>query len=114
VPDTAATDRAPSPFPRPDDAVSDALDLERLRRVGARVRDRLAHNTRTLAVFDSLCESDDRAQVIAARLGCAVAEVYDSNEQIAYHAGRALAEERAAEAEKVNERRRRATREGSS
>jgi DNA-directed RNA polymerase specialized sigma24 family protein len=97
VGDPEAVDNAEGTFPAPDQLVAEARNRERLERLGAVLRERIAHSERTAQVFDCACEGLEKAEEIAARVGCTVAEVYDSNRQIGYHAGRILAEERAAE-----------------
>jgi DNA-directed RNA polymerase specialized sigma24 family protein len=92
---------APHPAPDAEGLLHDARELERLRRMGATVRERIDRAERTAQVFDLACRGITRAADVATRLGCTVEEVYDSNEQIAYHAAKVRASQR--EADRVDE-----------
>lgn len=84
----------PHPGPAPDEAVSDTRLLERLRRLGGRLRERVGHLPRALQVFDLGCEGVETAGKLAQAIGCDVRDVYEANRQIARNAARVLAEER--------------------
>jgi hypothetical protein len=99
---------APDPRPEPDDALSDARGLARLRRLGGILRERISHKPRTLQVFDHGGDGIEDASELARLIGCTVLEVYDANRQIAYHAAKILAEEEQAEVEQMKSLRERA------
>ena len=79
---------ARSPGQGSADLLSDAQDLDHLRRRGAILRARLADQPRAVAVFDLTCAGIDAPSEIAERLGCTVEEVYAANRQIIYHASK--------------------------
>jgi len=91
------------PRPPADEALSDARGLERRRRLGGILRERIAHNARTLQVFDRTCEGIEDAGELARLLGCTVADVYAANRQIARHAAQVLAEDEAAEVARMKD-----------
>ena len=97
--------RAVAGAPPPDEALSEARTLERLRRMGRTLRERLSSRPRALQVLDARLEGVERAEEVAELLGCPVQEVYDANRQIAYHAARVRAEERAADDAEMKARR---------
>jgi DNA-directed RNA polymerase specialized sigma24 family protein len=107
-PTFAFDDRMQHPGPPPDEAVSDARTLERLRRLGDIVRQRVSHKPLTLQVFDLGYQDIDDADEMARLLGCKVNEVYDANRQIARHAARVLAEEEKKEALRMKDLREKA------
>jgi hypothetical protein len=96
---------APDPQPQPDEALDEARGLARLRRLGGMLRERIGHNARTLQVFDHNCQGVEAAEELSRLIGCSVAEVYDCNRQIAYHANHILAEEEQSEATRMKEMR---------
>jgi len=89
----ALDEERPCTDPLPDEALSDARDLARLRALGARLRERIAHNARALAVFDHACQGVEDAAQVAARVGCTVADVYACNRQLARAARQILDED---------------------
>jgi hypothetical protein len=100
--------RARSLAPIADQALDDARRLDRMRRSGEVLRERLATRPRALQVLDARMEGTERADELAQLLGCQVEEVYEANRQIAYHAAKVLAEEQAAEDARMKELRDRA------
>ena len=99
---------APDHGPKPDEALSDARGLARLRRLGGILRERISHKARTLQVFDYGSQGIEGADELARVIGCKVSEIYDANRQIAYHAAKILAEEEQAEADRMKGLRERA------
>jgi DNA-directed RNA polymerase specialized sigma24 family protein len=98
----------PNPGPAPDEALSDARGLERLRHLGGKLRERISHKPRAVQVFDHAYQGVEDADELARLIGCTVSEIYDANRQIAYHAAKVLAEEEQAEAERMKSLRERA------
>lgn len=80
----------------PDEALGQARELDRDRRLGGVLRERL--DPLTLRVFEQRRQGQDDGAELARLCECSVQEVYDANRSIAYHASRILAEEREAEA----------------
>jgi len=100
--------RARSPGLPADEALDDAREIHRLQHNGEILRERLATRPRALQVFDARRAGTERADDLARLLGCPVEEIYDANEQIAYHAARVLAGEQEAEEARMTELRDRA------
>jgi hypothetical protein len=100
---------APDSNPAPDVALSEARKLERLRRLGGVLRERLLDKSRALRVFDLGCQGVEDAAEMARLVGCSVGEIYDANRQISYHAAKVLAEEELAEAARMKALRDQAT-----
>jgi DNA-directed RNA polymerase specialized sigma24 family protein len=106
VPTENVEEIAFDPRPDPERAAARAEELDRLVRLAEELRRRLAQRSeRTLAVFDLVCGGVERASDIAEHLGCPVEEVYDANEQIAYHAARINAEDLAEQEARIEIRR---------
>jgi DNA-directed RNA polymerase specialized sigma24 family protein len=82
-----------------DGALEQARELERDRRLGGLLCQRL--DPTALRVFEYRCQGKDDCAELAIVCKCSVEDVYDANQRIAYQAGRVLAEERQAEADKM-------------
>jgi len=78
------------------EALGLARELDRARRLGGVLRERL--DPLTLRVFEQRRQGQDDGAELARLCECSVREVYDANRTIAYHASRILAEERKSEA----------------
>jgi hypothetical protein len=111
IADSPAIEIASHPGPAPDEAVSDARMVERLRRLGGILRQRIAHDARMLQVFDRGCEGVEGAAELARLLDCSVHEIYAANRQIARHAMQVLAEDQSAETARMKDLRRAAEKE---
>jgi hypothetical protein len=99
--DSAPGETMSHPEPALDEALSDARTLERLRRLGTIVRERISHNARTLQVFDCACEGIDDAAELARLLDCTVQNIYAANRQIGRCADQVMAEDEAIETERM-------------
>lgn len=84
-----------------DGELEQARELERDRRLGGLLRQRL--DPMALRVFEHRCQGKDDCAELAIVCQCSVEDVYDANQRIAYQAGRVLAEERQAEADKMKD-----------
>jgi hypothetical protein len=105
----AIDERTANPRDRADDALDEARALDRERRMGIVLRERISRSARTLQVFDLRREGIEDCDEIAKRCDCKVSEIYDANRQIAYHAAGVLAEQEQAEAARMKELRARAS-----
>ncbi|MCL2448941.1 MAG: hypothetical protein FWD17_08345 [Polyangiaceae bacterium] len=105
VVDSAVAERdSEDPAPTPDEALSNARGLARLRRLGERLRERLAGEhakPRALQAFDLAAEGVGEAREQAARLGCSVADIRVANQIVVREAQRVLKEERKSEARRA-------------
>jgi hypothetical protein len=77
--DGAAVERVADSAPAPDETVVGRGELARLRRLGAKLRERVAGDDLAVRVFDDAAAGGDPPSPagIADRLGCGVREVYE-------------------------------------
>jgi hypothetical protein len=95
-----ATDETTAdPRDPPDEALHGARELDRDRRLGGLLRQRLRGTA--LHVFDRRCEGHDDGAEMARLCRCTIEQIYEANRTIAYQASRILAEERKTEAHKM-------------
>ena len=104
-PGFALDESTETPHPAPDEALSHARDLERLRRWGAILREELVRDHPLAAqVFDHACQEEiDDAGELSAKLGCTTKEICEANRQIARAAVRVRAAQGKVEAARLRE-----------
>jgi DNA-directed RNA polymerase specialized sigma24 family protein len=94
----------PDSSPSPEQRFDSHEQLERKRRLAARVMERVAEDRIIPRMLECEQEGIDQASELASRLDCSVKDIYRARERLAYHRDQVLEEERKLEEERVKGR----------